>query len=122
VYPPLDVAPSLSRLMQDGIGEGRTREDHADLSNQLYASYARLQVVRRLVAVIGDEDLSEPDRAVLEFGRRFEQEFLSQGPFEDRPIEETLERGWAALRALPEESLSRVRRAHLERYFRESPP
>jgi V/A-type H+-transporting ATPase subunit B len=119
VYPPLDVAPSLSRLMQDGIGEGRTREDHADLSNQLYSSYARLQAVRRLVAVIGDEELSEPDRATLEFGARFERDFLSQGPFEDRPIEETLERGWGALRALPEDALSRVRRAHLERYFRE---
>jgi len=121
VYPPLEVAPSLSRLMQDGIGKGRTREDHADLSNQLYASYARLQVVRRLVAVIGEDDLSEPDRATLQFGVRFERDFLCQGPFEDRPIEETLERGWAALRALPEEALSRVRRAHIERYFRVGP-
>lgn len=117
VYPPVDVGPSLSRLMQDGIGAGRTREDHSDLSNQLYSSYARLQVVRRLVAVIGDEELSELDRATLEFGERFERGFLSQGPFEDRPIEETLERGWQALRALPEEALSRVRRANLERYF-----
>jgi V/A-type H+-transporting ATPase subunit B len=121
IYPPVDVPPSLSRLMQDGIGAGRTREDHADLSNQLYASYARLRDVRRLVAVIGEEELSEPDRRTLEFGRRFEGDFLSQGAREDRGIEETLERGWAALRALPEEELSRVRRAHLERYFRERP-
>jgi V/A-type H+-transporting ATPase subunit B len=118
VDPPIDVAPSLSRLMHDGIGEGRTREDHADLSSQLYASYARLKEVRRLVAVIGEDELLERDRAVLEFGRRFEDGFLAQGPFEDRPIQETLDRGWQALRALPEAALSRVRSSHLERYFR----
>jgi V/A-type H+-transporting ATPase subunit B len=119
LYPPVDVAPSLSRLMQDGIGEARTREDHADLSNQLYASWARLREVRRLVAVIGEEELAEPDRRVLEFGRRFENDFLRQGPFEDRSIAETLDRGWAALRALPEEELGRVHTRILERWYRE---
>jgi V/A-type H+-transporting ATPase subunit B len=119
VYPPIDVAPSLSRLMQDGIGEGRTREDHADLSNQLYASYAKLREIRRLVAVIGEEELSELDRRTLEFGERFERRFLAQGAYEDRPIEQTLALGWSALRALPEDALSRIRRRHLERWFRE---
>ena len=119
VDPPIDAPPSLSRLMQDGIGEGRTREDHADVSNQLYASYARLREIRRLVAVIGEEELSDLDRRTLEFGARFEQEFLAQGPYENRSIEETLERGWRALRALPEDALSRIRRRHLERHFRE---
>jgi V/A-type H+-transporting ATPase subunit B len=121
VYPPIDVPPSLSRLMQDGIGEGRTREDHADLSNQLYASYARLRGIRRLVAVIGEEELSELDRRTLAFGERFEHAFLAQGPYESRTIEETLARGWQALRELPEDALGRVRRRHLERYFRETP-
>jgi V/A-type H+-transporting ATPase subunit B len=119
IDPPIDVPPSLSRLMHDGIGPGRTREDHADLSNQLYASYARLREIRRLVAVIGEDELSELDRSTLEFGRRFEGDFLRQGPWEDRAIEETLERGWRALRALPEEALTRIRRQHLERYHRE---
>jgi len=119
VGPPIDVPPSLSRLMHDGIGPGRTREDHADLSNQLYASYARLREIRRLVAVIGEDELSELDRSTLEFGRRFEREFLHQGPWEDRAIEETLERGWRALRALPEEALTRIRRQHLERRYKE---
>jgi V/A-type H+-transporting ATPase subunit B len=117
IDPPVDVLPSLSRLMQDGIGEGRTREDHGPLANQLYSSCARLKELRRLAAVIGEEELSERDRAFLEFGRRFELDFLRQGPYEDRSIEETLERGWAALRALPEDLLSRVRRRHLERYY-----
>ena len=119
IYPPIDVAPSLSRLMQDGIGEGRTREDHADLSNQLYASYAKLREIRRLVAVIGEEELSELDRRTLAFGERFERGFLAQGVYDDRPIEETLALGWSALRALPEDALSRIRRRHLDRYFRE---
>ena len=118
IDPPIDVPPSLSRLMQDGIGERRTREDHADLSNQLYASYAKLREIRRLVAVIGEDEISELDRRTLEFGNRFEREFLAQGRYEDRSIEETLERGWRALRVLPEDALSRIRRRHLERHYR----
>jgi V/A-type H+-transporting ATPase subunit B len=102
IYPPIDVPPSLSRLMHDGIGPERTRDDHADLSSQLYASYARLRDVRRLVAVIGEEELSEPDRRTLEFGACFERDH--------------------ALRALPEAALSRVRRTHIERYFRGARP
>ncbi|HSJ97939.1 MAG TPA: V-type ATP synthase subunit B, partial [Myxococcota bacterium] len=120
IDPPIDVPPSLSRLMHDGIGPGKTREDHADLSNQLYASYARLREIRRLVAVIGADELSELDRSTLEFGRRFEGEFLHQGPWENRTIEETLERGWRALRALPGEALTRIRRQHLEHHYREA--
>jgi len=120
VYPPIDVAPSLSRLMQDGIGEGRTRDDHADVSNQLYASYAKLREIRRLVAVIGEEELSELDRRTLEFGERFERRFLAQGIWDDRPIEQTLSLGWSALRALPADALSRIRRRHLDRYSQEA--
>jgi V/A-type H+-transporting ATPase subunit B len=116
VYPPIAVLPSLSRLMQDGIGAERTREDHGDLSNQLYASYARLLEIRRLVAVIGEEELSELDRSTLAFGERFERAFLAQDLYENRSIEETLDRGWRALRALPEDALGRVRRRHLERW------
>ncbi|MDJ0865757.1 MAG: V-type ATP synthase subunit B [Myxococcota bacterium] len=118
IDPPIDVPPSLSRLMQDGIGPERTRDDHSDLANQLYASMARLREVRRLVAVIGEEELSELDRRTLEFGRRFEREFLRQDAWENRPIERTLELGWQALRALPEDALSRVRREHLDRWYR----
>jgi V/A-type H+-transporting ATPase subunit B len=117
IEPPINVLPSLSRLMHDGIGEGRTREDHADLSHQLYACYARLKEVRRLAAVIGEEELSEPDRRILAFGEAFERGLLCQGPYEDRSIERTLELGWSALRALPAEMLSRIRRKHLERYY-----
>jgi len=118
VSPPIDVLPSLSRLMQDGIGERRTRDDHGDVSNQLYASYARLRDVRRLASVIGDDELGDLDRHVLAFGVRFERNFLAQSLQEDRLIEETLDRGWAALRELPEEALSRVRPRIIERYFR----
>lgn len=120
VYPPIDVLPSLSRLMQDGIGEKRTREDHADVSNQLYAACARLREVRRLVAVVGEGEIAELDRRMLAFGDTFERDFLRQGPYEDRSIEETLERGWTALRELPEEALARVRPRFLERYYRRS--
>jgi V/A-type H+-transporting ATPase subunit B len=120
VYPAIDVLPSLSRLMQDGIGEKRTREDHADVSNQLYAACARLKDVRRLVAVVGEAELTELDRRTLAFGASFERDFLRQGIYEERGIEETLERGWTALRELPEEALSRVRPRHLERYYRRS--
>jgi V/A-type H+-transporting ATPase subunit B len=120
VYPAIEVLPSLSRLMQDGIGEKRTREDHADVSNQLYAACARLKDVRRLVAVVGEAELTELDRRSLAFGATFERDFLRQGIYEERSIEETLERGWTALRELPEEALSRVRPRHLERYYRRS--
>jgi len=108
VYPPVDVLPSLSRLMKNGIGVERTREDHFEVSNQLYAAYAEGRDLRDLVAVIGEEALSERDMKYLEFADRFESEFANQGRDEERTIEETLELGWELLSILPERELKRV--------------
>ncbi|MFQ6090692.1 MAG: V-type ATP synthase subunit B, partial [Candidatus Bipolaricaulia bacterium] len=100
IYPPISVLPSLSRLMKDGIGEGFTREDHPNLSNQLYGSYARVQQIRNIASIIGEEELSDVDKRYLEFGEFFERDFLSQGEA-NRTIEETLDLGWKALGILP---------------------
>lgn len=108
VYPPISVLPSLSRLMKDGIGEGYTRADHAALSNQLFASYAKVQDVRSLASVIGEEELSPVDKKYLAFGRLFEQRFLAQNFDEDRSINQTLNLGWEILASLPREELDRV--------------
>ncbi|RLG71321.1 MAG: V-type ATP synthase subunit B, partial [Methanobacteriota archaeon] len=116
VYPPVDVLPSLSRLMDEGIGPGRTREDHAGVSNQLYASYAEGRDLRDLVAVVGEEALTERDRRYLAFADMFERRFVNQGRDEDRSIEETLDIGWELLATLPERELKRVRVEHIEKY------
>jgi V/A-type H+-transporting ATPase subunit B len=108
IYPPLNVLPSLSRLMKDGIGAGHTREDHSDLSNQLYAAYAEGKDLRALVAVVGEEALTERDRRYLDFADHFELEFVNQGNEENRSIETTLELGWGLLRTLPEAELKRI--------------
>jgi len=108
IYPPVDVLPSLSRLMNEGIGEGRTREDHSGVSNQLYAAYAEGRDMRDLVAVVGEEALTERDRRYLEFADRFEREFVTQGRDEDRTIEQTLDIGWNLLSMLPEGELKRI--------------
>jgi len=108
VYPPISALASLSRLMKDGIGKGYTREDHPDLANQLFASYARVQDVRALASVIGEDELSENDRMYMEFGRQFEDKFLRQGADEDRSIDQTLEMGWQAVSLLPAGELDRV--------------
>ena len=118
VYPPVAILPSLSRLMKDGIGEGYTRADHSSLANQLFASYAKVQETRSLASVIGEEELSADDKRLLEFGRRFEQEFLKQGPNEDRSIEQSLSLGWKLLSTLPREALDRVDTETLNRYYR----
>ncbi|HDM36727.1 MAG TPA: V-type ATP synthase subunit B, partial [Candidatus Syntrophoarchaeum butanivorans] len=102
IYPPVDVLPSLSRLMDEGIGPGRTREDHAGVANQLYAAYAEGRDMRDLVAVVGEEALTERDRRYLEFADRYEREFVTQGPDEDRTIFQTLDLGWELLSMLPE--------------------
>lgn len=108
IYPPIAVLPSLSRLMKDGIGEGFTRADHADVSNQLFACYAKVSDARALASVIGEEELSETDKAYMEFGRQFEQNFIQQGENEDRTMEQTLELGWDLLCLLPKEELDRI--------------
>ncbi len=118
IYPPIDVLPSLSRLMKDGIGEGRTRVDHPHLANQLYAAYAHVQQVRALATIIGEEALSRTDKAYLAFGEAFEQRFVAQGRDEARGITETLDLGWEVLSLLPASELTRVSREELETHYR----
>lgn len=108
VYPPVSVLPSLSRLMKDGIGEGYTRADHQDLANQLFASYAKVSEARGLANVIGEEELSPVDKGYLEFGKAFENQFLQQGPYEARSIDESLDLGWKLLSILPRSELDRL--------------
>ena len=116
IYPPLNVLPSLSRLMNAGIGPEKTREDHSGVANQLYSGYAEGMDLRDLVAVIGEEALSEKDRNFLQFADRFEAEFVNQGREEDRSIEETLSIGWDLLSVLPETELKRIDKEHIEKY------
>ncbi|MCQ2611758.1 MAG: V-type ATP synthase subunit B [Treponema sp.] len=117
MYPPVAGLPSLSRLMKDGIGEGMTRDDHANLSSQLFSAYSKVKSVRNLAAIIGEEELSEIDRMYLKFGEHFESEFLTQGEYENRSIEETLTLGWKMLKYLPVEELVRVTPAMIEKYL-----
>ncbi|HYC22547.1 MAG TPA: V-type ATP synthase subunit B [Candidatus Bathyarchaeia archaeon] len=116
IDPPIDVLPSLSRLMEDGIGEGRTREDHSRLASQLYAAYARVKEVERLASIVGEAELSELNHRYLEFGTRFERQFLAQHADENRSFLETLDLGWHALTALPDAELTRVSHELIERY------
>jgi V/A-type H+-transporting ATPase subunit B len=116
MYPPMNVLPSLSRLMKDGIGAETTREDHADVSNQLYMAYAEGTRARGLVRIVGVVGLSDRERTWLEFADRFEQEFVNQGPYENRTIEQTLDLAWELLAILPEEDLIRVREAYINKY------
>jgi V/A-type H+-transporting ATPase subunit B len=115
IYPPISVLPSLSRLMDDGIGDGRTRDDHPALARQLYASCARTARARALDAIIGREDLSDLDRRYLDFGDAFEKKLLNQGRGEHRPIARTLDLAWEVLGELPESELVRIPRALLDR-------
>lgn len=117
VYPPVSILPSLSRLMKDGIGEGFTREDHADLSNQLFASYSAVADARSLASVIGEDELSLVDRKYLEFGARFERGFIGQGRRENRLLSETLDLGWELLRILPRSELSRLSEETLNKFY-----
>jgi len=117
IYPPINVLPSLSRLMKDGIGEGYTREDHQDLANQLFSSYARVGEARALASVIGEDELSPIDKKYLQFGTAFENDFISQGHLEDRSIDETLNLGWSLLSILPREELDRVDTKILDKYY-----
>ena len=117
VYPPINVLPSLSRLMKDGIGEGYTREDHPDLANQIFSSYAHVGEARALASVIGEDELSPLDKQYLVFGNAFEKEFLSQSHSEERSIIETLDKGWELLRLLPREELDRIDTKILDKYY-----
>lgn len=108
IYPQIDVLPSLSRLMKDGIGADYTREDHSAVMNQLFAAYAKVGDVRNLEQIVSADDLTENDRKILKFGDAFEKEFLSQDPYEDRSIEQTLDLGWKVLRILPDEMFTQV--------------
>ncbi|HUF39287.1 MAG TPA: V-type ATP synthase subunit B [Anaerolineales bacterium] len=113
IYPPIDVLPSLSRLMNAASGGGRTREDHRPLADQLYALYAEGRDLRRLVTIVGESALTETDRRVLDFARRFEEVFIGQGETR-RPIEETLDLAWELLEPFPDETLKRIPRSLLE--------
>lgn len=117
IRPPVDVLPCLSRLMKQGIGKGRTREDHDDVSNQLYAAYAEGVDLRELVAVVGEEALTARDRKFLEFADIFEKRFISQTEDEDRSIDETLGLGWDLLSTLPKESLTRIDKRYIAKYW-----
>ncbi len=118
IYPPVNVLPSLSRLMKDGIGEGFTRSDHAALSNQLFASYAKVIDARSLASVIGEEELSDVDKKYIEFGRLFENTFVNQGFDENRSIDQSLDLGWKLLSTLPRTELDRVDDELLDQYYR----
>ncbi|MDR0690315.1 MAG: V-type ATP synthase subunit B, partial [Spirochaetaceae bacterium] len=117
IYPPVAGLPSLSRLMKDGIGPGMTREDHKDVASQLFAAYSRVKSIRNLASIIGEEELSEGDKQYLKFGEKLEQIFLSQGEFEDRSIERTLDLGWKVLTEIPREDLLRIKREYIEKYL-----
>ena len=117
VYPPVGVLPSLSRLMKDGIGEGYTRKDHSDVSNQLFAAYAKVQDARSLASVIGEDELSDADKQYMVFGNLFEQYFLNQGFEDNRSIETTLDLGWDLISVLPKAELDRVDNEVLEKFY-----
>lgn len=118
IYPPVSILPSLSRLMKDGIGEGYTRSDHKALSNQLFASYAKLADAKALASVIGEEELSEADKKLMVFGREFENRFINQPFDENRTIDETLDLGWELLSLLPREMLDRVDEKTLDEHYK----
>ena len=117
IYPPVDVLPSLSRLMSGGIGGDKTRDDHSGVSDQLYSAYAEGRELRDLVAVVGEEALTERDQKFLEFAQAFEDQFITQSKDEDRTIFETLDLGWSLLKILPKAELKRVKEEFIEQYL-----
>ncbi len=120
IYPPVDVLPSLSRLKDKGIGEGKTREDHSGVLNQVFASYARGKEVKELAAILGESALSEVDKKFVTFTEEFEDKFIRQGSSEDRTIQETLDLSWKLLSILPINELKRVKEEHIEKYLPKS--
>ena len=117
IYPPINVLPSLSRLMKDGIGEGYTRRDHQSVANQLFSSYAKVGEARALASVIGEDELSTSDKLYLEFGRAFENRFVGQPEFENRSIIDTLNLGWELLHILPKDELDRIDTEILNEFY-----
>ncbi len=115
--PPVDVLPSLSRLKDKGIGKGKTREDHSDIFNQLYAAYARGKEVQELAVILGEAALSDIDKVYFKFAEDFENEYISQGEYENRSIEKTLDLGWKLLSIFPREELKRIRDEYLDKYL-----
>ena len=118
VYPPVSILPSLSRLMKDGIGEGFTREDHQALANQLFSAYSKVNDAKSLASVIGEDELSDIDKKYIEFGKAFDEKFLTQGHHENRSINDTLDLGWSLLTMLPKSELDRVPDELLEKYYK----
>jgi V/A-type H+-transporting ATPase subunit B len=116
IYPPVAVLSSLSRLMADGIGDARTRDDHPDVARQLYAAVARVERARGLASIIGAGEMTEIERTYLRFGERFEREVVAQGREESRSIAQTLDLAWSVLRELPRSELTRIREAVLEKH------
>jgi V/A-type H+-transporting ATPase subunit B len=117
IYPPINIATSLSRLMKDGIGKDRTREDHADVASQLYSAYAQFNSVKSLATIIGEEGLSSRDKDYLRFGEGFEKMLVNQGRNENRPIDQTLSIAWDTLSILQEEELTRINPEYIKKYF-----
>jgi V/A-type H+-transporting ATPase subunit B len=117
IYPPINVLPSLSRLRDKGIGAGRTREDHAQIANQLFSSYARSKEVEELAVVLGEAALTDSDKAFMAFGQAFERRFVRQDVHENRPVEQTLEMGWELLTGIPRIELKRIKDDFLKKYM-----
>ena len=120
VYPPINVLPSLSRLMKSAIGEGHTRKDHGDVSNQLYAKYAIGRDAASMKAVVGEEALSSEDKLSLEFLEKFEKTFISQSAYESRSIFESIDLAWSLLRIYPKELLNRIPKKVLDEFYQRS--
>jgi len=118
IYPPVDVMPSLSRLKDKGIGKGKTREDHADLMNQLFAAYSRGKEAKELAVILGEGALSDEDKAFAKFADLFENKYVRQGEYENRTIEETLLLGWELLTVVPTKELKRVRDEYIDKYLK----
>jgi len=118
IYPPVDVMPSLSRLKDKGIGKGKTREDHADLMNQLFAAYSRGKEAKELAVILGESALSDEDKAFAKFADLFEDKYVRQGEYENRAVEDTLLLGWQLLTIVPVRELKRVREEYIEKYLK----
>ena len=119
VYPPVNILMSLSRIMKDGIGEGRTRADHQEISNQNYDAYSRAQEVRALAGIVGKAGLTDVDLNYMNFGDEFENKFLTQEIDENRTIEETLSLQWNTISNLPKNELTKVKDKFIEQYYKE---